>query len=148
MLPFLIPVLQRTWLLGSSEFRRARLMRWAFCFWRSFSDPPWLRVKSCHTRGISSMTLAWDRQLLRDSYILEIPNLPSLPRGFWYLITGLTLLGSTLLIDACILAGQTFWKRAAAGISVSEWIPGVLILRFSHLPGPYFNEFLFSMIDM
>lgn len=127
MLPFLIPVLQRTWLLGSSEFRRARLMRWAFCFGV-------LLVTLLVTRQVMPLTrnLIYDfglgPPLLRDSYILKIPNLPSLPRGFWYLITGLTLLGSTLLIDACILAGQTFWKRAATGISVNEWIPGVLIL--------------------
>ncbi len=127
ILPLLILVLQRTWRFRSPELRRARLLRWAFCFGL-------LLVILAVTRQVMPLTtnLIYDfglgPPLLRDFYVLRIPNLPSLARGFWYLVTGLSLVGSTLLIDTCILAGQVFWKRGASGILVSEWIPGVLIL--------------------
>jgi len=127
LLPFLIPVIQRTCPSRSKELSRARFLRWAFCFGL-------LSVILVVTRQVMPLTknliynFGLGPPLLRDFYILGIPNLPSLPRGFWYLVTGLTLLGSTLLIDSCIFAGQMFWKQATTGILVGEWIPSVLIL--------------------
>ena len=127
MLPLLMHVSQRTWRSESSQFRRARLMRWGFCF-------SLLLVILAVTRQVMPLTenliynFGLGPPLLRDFYVLGIPNLHSLPKGFWYLITGLSLLGSTLFIDSCITAGQVFWKGGTTGKLPREWIPGVVIL--------------------
>jgi Dolichyl-phosphate-mannose-protein mannosyltransferase len=39
---------------------------------------------------------------LRDTYLLELDNVPSLPFGFWFIVTLLSLIGSVLLVARLI----------------------------------------------
>ncbi len=96
-------------------------------------------------RGIGPLTL-------RDTFVLNLPNVPELPQWFWIIITGLSVLGAGLMLERLAILILTFYARhglrGACKQNIEMFFLFGALTYFLPLPPTYFDRYLLPLLPM
>lgn len=91
---------------------------------------------------------------LRDTSVLELPNVPSLPAGFWLVVTAIGIVGGALLVSRSIAVGlrvvRALRARAVGGPEAVQafLLSSAAIYLLPMLVSGLFDRYLISVVPL